>query len=227
MGGISGYTDPERESYCRDILREQMKTPKEENNMCKEYDANWKNAEDILVKMLDILTDLRAFTNGCTAESEIKQTFADETDKLCTKVTEFAMNSVLNLPSLKCIIDAEIMSLLARFSNMNNMVIFYESNEKFVEHKHSVVSYIDSIIAVVDYALEMMLSTKVIPSERTCARLENPIKDSIFKFHYTDEQWKTLCRLLAPDYDAKFIEEVGIELEGAVNVYFVKERVEE
>ena len=27
MGGIGNYTDPERESYCRDILREQ--TPKE------------------------------------------------------------------------------------------------------------------------------------------------------------------------------------------------------
>lgn len=227
MGGIGGYTDPERESYCRDILREQM--PKEEYNMNdKVYDKNWKDAEDILVKMLDVLTDLRAFTNGCTPESEIKQTFADETDKLCTKVTEFATNSVLNLPSLKCIIDAEIMSLLSRFSNMNNMVIFYESNEKFVEHKHSVVSYIDSIIAVVDYALEMMLSAKVIPSERTHTRLENPIQySSIFKFHYTDEQWKTLCRLLAPDYDSRFIEEVGIELEGAVNVYFVKERVEE
>ena len=27
MGGIGNYTDPERESYCRDIRREQ--TPKE------------------------------------------------------------------------------------------------------------------------------------------------------------------------------------------------------
>ena len=29
MGGIGGYTDPERESYCRDLVREQM--PKDTN----------------------------------------------------------------------------------------------------------------------------------------------------------------------------------------------------
>lgn len=33
MGGIGNYTDPERESYCRDILREQM--PKYVNSETK------------------------------------------------------------------------------------------------------------------------------------------------------------------------------------------------
>lgn len=225
MGGIGGYTDPERESYCRDIRRSQM--PKEENNMCKYYDANWKESEDILVNMTRVLEDIRAFVNGCTEEDDIKFYISEATDKLCTNVTEFCMISVLNNPSLKHILNGEIMALLTRFQNMNNLVTYYENNTAFIKHRNSTKNYIDSVISSVDYLLEVMLAQKVIPSERTSVCLDNPIKDSIFKFHYTDEQWKTLCQLLAPDYDPKFIEEVGIELEGAVNVYFVKERVEE
>lgn len=225
MGGIGGYTDPERESYCRDILREQM--PKEETKMSNEYDANWKEAEEILVNMTRVLEDIRAFVNTCTDRDNIKLFISEATDKLCTNITEFCMNSVLNNPSLKCILDAEVMSLLPRFQNMNNLVSYYENNTRFIEHRDSTKNYIDSVISSVDYLLEVMLAQKVIPSIRSSVRLDSPIKDNIFKFHYTDEQWRTLCQLLAPDYESKFIEEIDIDLKGAVDVYFVKERDEE
>jgi len=47
MGGIGNYTDPERESYCRDIRREQ--TPKDDIQNHKKYSQGLFNDDIITI----------------------------------------------------------------------------------------------------------------------------------------------------------------------------------
>lgn len=60
MGGIGNYTDPERESYCRDIRREQ--TPKETSVTNKE-EVRERNTTNIHSELMAIERQIEYF-NG-------------------------------------------------------------------------------------------------------------------------------------------------------------------
>ena len=58
MGGIGGYTDPDRESYCRDILREEMKEVSTNNKPTNRLDKRLFSQQILATDMSD---DLKLF----------------------------------------------------------------------------------------------------------------------------------------------------------------------